>query len=109
MDTMTLRPGTAAPNDNRAGVSSVQPSWLHTKAARLCAVRAAANRTWTFGVSGPRRVATHHGQAQLVLAITWAATSAALWLLVAVAPGAGAAGQTVVLAGPTRSRPWCAS
>lgn len=36
MDTMTLRPGTAdAPTDNRAGVSSVQPSRLRTGAARL--------------------------------------------------------------------------
>ena len=36
MDTMTLRPGTEnAPTDNRAGVSSVQPSRLSAKAARL--------------------------------------------------------------------------
>lgn len=58
----------------------------------------AANRSWTFGVTGRERVVTHHGQALLVFAITWAATSAALWLLAALEPEAGAAGQTAVVA-----------
>jgi putative flippase GtrA len=58
----------------------------------------AVNRGWTFGVTGRERVVTHHGQALLVFAITWAATSAALWLLAALEPEAGAAGQTAVVA-----------
>jgi putative flippase GtrA len=58
----------------------------------------AANRSWTFGVTGREQVVTHHGQALLVFAITWSATSAALWLLAALEPEAGAAGQTAVVA-----------
>lgn len=41
----------------------------------------ALNRLWTFGVSGRERLATHHGQALLIFAITWLATTGALALL----------------------------
>lgn len=58
----------------------------------------AANRSWTFGVRGRDRLATHHGQALLVFAITWLATSAALWVLGRLAPTAGTGAQTLVVA-----------
>ncbi len=58
----------------------------------------AANRRWTFGIAGRERVVTHHGQALLVFAITWAATALALGVLDGVAPGASAGSQTLVVA-----------
>jgi putative flippase GtrA len=58
----------------------------------------AFNRWWTFGISGHRRLATHHGQALALFAITWLASTAALWLLAAVHPGASTATQTAVVA-----------
>lgn len=58
----------------------------------------AANRRWTFGISGRERVVAHHGQALLVFAITWLATSIALWSLGALVPGAGTTAQTLVVA-----------
>jgi putative flippase GtrA len=59
----------------------------------------ALNRWWTFGVVGRRRLVTHHGQALVIFAITWVASTAALWLLAAVHPGASTATQTLVVAG----------
>ncbi len=58
----------------------------------------AANRAWTFGITGRRRVVTHHGQALLIFAITYVATTVALALLNKAAPDAGALAQTAVLA-----------
>lgn len=58
-----------------------------------------ANRAWTFGVSGRERMAVHHGQALLIFAITWTATTAALAALAAVWPDAGTVVQTAVVAG----------
>lgn len=58
----------------------------------------ALNRRWTFGVSGRERLATHHGQALLIFAITWVATSLALALLGVVAPNASPMVQTMVVA-----------
>lgn len=57
----------------------------------------AANRWWTFGVLGRRRLATHHGQALLVFAITWLASTAALAILHARDPGASTTTQTLVV------------
>ena len=58
----------------------------------------AANRSWTFGVTGRHRVVTHHGQALVIFGITYAATTLALALLDGVAPNASAFAQTAVLA-----------
>lgn len=58
----------------------------------------ALNRRWTFGVSGRERLATHHGQALLIFAITWVATSLALALLGVMAPNASPMVQTMVVA-----------
>lgn len=58
----------------------------------------AANRRWTFGISGRERVVAHHGQALLIFAITWLATSIALWSLATLVPGAGTTAQTLVVA-----------
>ena len=58
----------------------------------------ALNRAWTFGVTGRRRLVWHHGQALLIFAITYGATSLALAGLARVAPEAGTLVQTVVVA-----------
>ncbi|HET7397162.1 MAG TPA: GtrA family protein [Intrasporangium sp.] len=58
----------------------------------------ALNRSWTFGVAGRTRLVVHHGQALLVFAITWLVTTAALAALARLAPGAGVATQTTVVA-----------
>lgn len=58
----------------------------------------AANRWWTFGVVGRHRLVTHHGQALLIFAITWVASTAALAVLQAVHPGASTTSQTAVVA-----------
>ncbi|GAA2481496.1 GtrA family protein [Terrabacter carboxydivorans] len=58
----------------------------------------ALNRAWTFGISGRRRLVSHHGQALVIFAITYAATTVALAVLGAVAPDAGTVTQTVVVA-----------
>ncbi len=36
----------------------------------------AANRAWTFGVTGRERLVTHHGQALVIFGITYVATTA---------------------------------
>ncbi|MBC9820845.1 GtrA family protein [Terrabacter sp. MAHUQ-38] len=56
------------------------------------------NRAWTFGVTGRRGLAAHHGQALVIFAITYAATTLALGLLGVLAPGAGTLVQTTVVA-----------
>jgi putative flippase GtrA len=61
-------------------------------------VNTALNRWWTFGISGRQRLVTHHGQALVIFAITWVASTAALWLLAALHPGASTATQTLVVA-----------
>ncbi len=55
------------------------------------------NRAWTFGISGRKRLAIHHGQALVIFAITYAATTLALALLGVVAPGASTLVQTGVV------------
>jgi putative flippase GtrA len=57
----------------------------------------AVNRAWTFGISGRRRLAVHHGQALVIFAITYAATTAALAVLGLMAPDASTAVQTGVV------------
>lgn len=58
----------------------------------------ALNRAWTFGVSGRRRLVSQHGQALVIFAITYAATSIALAVLGHVAPDASTLTQTMVVA-----------
>ncbi len=58
----------------------------------------ALNRAWTFGVTGRERLVAHHGQALVIFAITWVATTAALWALGHGWPGASTAVQTGVVA-----------
>ena len=62
------------------------------------------NRAWTFGISGRKRLAIHHGQALVIFAITYAATTLALALLGVVAPGASTMVQTASCSSPTSSR-----
>jgi putative flippase GtrA len=61
-------------------------------------VNTAANRAWTFGVTGRERMVSHHGQALVIFAITYAATTLALAVLGRVAPESGTAVQTAVVA-----------
>jgi putative flippase GtrA len=56
------------------------------------------NRAWTFGVTGRHGLVSHHGQALVIFAITYAATTLALGLLGVLAPSAGTLAQTVVVA-----------
>lgn len=58
----------------------------------------AANRAWTFGVTGRERMVTHHGQALVVFGITYVATTLALAIQHWVAPDAGTLAQTAVVA-----------
>ncbi len=58
----------------------------------------AVNRAWTFGVTGRDRLITHHGQALGIFAITWMATTGALWALGHWVPAAGTTVQTGVVA-----------
>jgi putative flippase GtrA len=58
----------------------------------------AVNRAWTFGVTGRERMVSHHGQALVIFAITYAATSLALAVLGRVSPESGTAVQTAVVA-----------
>jgi putative flippase GtrA len=76
------------------------PSQLANGVALVIAtvVNTGLNRAWTFGVSGRRNLVAHHGQALVIFAITYAATTAALAVLGAVAPGAGTLVQTFVVA-----------
>jgi putative flippase GtrA len=56
------------------------------------------NRAWTFGVTGRRGLVSHHGQALVIFAITYAATTVALGVLGVLAPSAGTMVQTTVVA-----------
>ena len=80
----------------RGGVESQVANGVALVLATL--VNTALNRAWTFGVTGRRRMVWHHGQALVVFAITYAATTAALAALAAFAPGAGTVVQVGVVA-----------
>ena len=80
----------------RGGTGSILANGLALVVATL--FNTALNRAWTFGVTGRRGLVTHHGQALVVFAITYAATTAGLAALGAVAPDAGTAVQTLVVA-----------
>ena len=80
----------------RAGMASQLANGVALVIATLA--NTALNRSWTFGVAGRDRLVTQHGQALLIFAITWVATTAALALLSAVAPGADVGAQTLVVA-----------
>jgi putative flippase GtrA len=75
------------------------PSQLANGVALVIAtlVNTGFNRAWTFGVSGRKRLAIHHGQALVIFAITYAATTLALAVLGAVAPDASTLVQTGVV------------
>jgi putative flippase GtrA len=85
-------------------------AWLATRlpsaqTANLLALLAAtvantaANRRWTFGVRGRRGLGRQHLQALTVFGLTWGMSSLALLLVGTVTPSAGAAVQTVAIAG----------
>ena len=59
----------------------------------------AANRRFTFGVSGRPRVARHHAEGLIVFGIALAITSGALGLLHALAPDAHHVTELAVLVG----------
>ncbi|HET6664574.1 MAG TPA: GtrA family protein [Acidimicrobiales bacterium] len=80
----------------RAGLASQLANGIALVIATIA--NTAANRAWTFGVSGRDRMAVHHGQALVIFAITWTATTAALAVLGAGWPEAGTAAQTAVVA-----------
>ena len=83
-----------------AAVRGGAPSQLANGVALVVATifNTALNRAWTFGVSGRRRLVAHHGQALVIFAITYAATTVALAVLGTVAPSAGTLVQTLVVA-----------
>lgn len=59
----------------------------------------AANRAFTFGVHGRRRLASHHLQGLAVFALSWLLTSSSLALLHILDQKAGALAELVVLTG----------
>jgi putative flippase GtrA len=79
----------------RGGLGSQLANGVALVVATL--VNTGINRAWTFGISGRRRLAIHHGQALVIFAITYAATTLALALLGVVAPGASTLVQTGVV------------
>ncbi|EWT00806.1 hypothetical protein N865_13735 [Intrasporangium oryzae NRRL B-24470] len=80
----------------RGGVASQLANGIALVLATVA--NTAANRAWTFGVTGRERMAVHHGQALIIFGITWSATTAALALLSVWWPGAGTLAQTAVVA-----------
>ena len=80
----------------RGGAPSQLANGVALVIATVC--NTALNRAWTFGVSGRRRLVSQHGQALVIFAITYAATTVALAVLGALVPGAGTAVQTAVVA-----------
>src|SRR5262245_41766401 len=80
----------------RGGVGSQVANGLALVLATV--FNTALNRFWTFGVTGRRRLVSQHGQALVIFAITYAATSLALAVLARVAPDAGTLVQTAVVA-----------
>lgn len=77
----------------RGGLASLLGNGVALVVATLA--NTAVNRAWTFGISGRRRLAQHHGQALVIFAITYAATTVALAVLGVAAPDA----STLVQAG----------
>ncbi|KRE57165.1 GtrA family protein [Phycicoccus sp. Soil748] len=59
----------------------------------------AANRRWTFGVTGTEGVARQHLQSLGLFALTWALSAAALWLLHSTTTQPPALMQTIVVGG----------
>ena len=81
----------------RGGAPSQLANGVALVIATVC--NTALNRAWTFEVSGRRNMVSQHGQALVIFAITYAATTVALAALGALVPDAGTAVQTVVVAG----------
>lgn len=81
--------------------------WGQAQAANLVALtiatlgNTAANRAWTFGVSGRDGAATHHAQAFVLFLVTWGATSAALAALYLAWPAAPTLAGLAALAAST--------
>jgi putative flippase GtrA len=61
----------------------------------------AANRAWTFGVTGREGVAKHQVQGFVLFLVTWAATAGGLAVLHHLRPGAGTLANLVALAAAT--------
>lgn len=80
----------------RGGLGSLVANGLALVVATV--FNTALNRAWTFGVTGRRNLVSHHGQALVVFAITYAATTVALGLLGVLVPSAGTEAQTAVVA-----------
>lgn len=59
----------------------------------------AANRAFTFGVYGRRRLASHHIQGLAIFALSWLLTASALELVHILDPNAGRFAEIVVLTG----------
>ncbi|HEX5966952.1 MAG TPA: GtrA family protein [Intrasporangium sp.] len=80
----------------RAGVGSQLANGCALVIATIA--NTAANRAWTFGVTGFECMVAQHGQALVVFGITYVATTLALAIQQWVTPDAGTLAQTVVVA-----------
>jgi putative flippase GtrA len=77
-------------------VVSTQPANL-TALVLATLGNTAANRRWTFGVTGATSRGRHHVQALLVFALTWALSAAALWGLPHLWPDPSTAVSTIAV------------
>ncbi len=81
--------------------------WHQAQAANLVALtlatigNTAANRTWTFGVTGRRDAGKHQVQGFVLFLVTWGATAGGLAVLHRVVPDAGTPLNVAALAAST--------
>jgi glycosyltransferase involved in cell wall biosynthesis len=78
----------------------VGAQWANLLSLLITAVaNTAANRTFTFGVSGRGGAVKHQIQGLVVFGVAWLITSSSLWILHASNPSAGPVTQIIVLTG----------
>jgi len=61
------------------------------------AANTAANRRWTFGITG-RGAARHQVQGYALFGVTWLLTALGLWTVAVLAPGSGTSVRTAAVA-----------
>ncbi|WP_419702865.1 glycosyltransferase [Promicromonospora sp. NFX87] len=79
-----------------AGITGAQAANF-TALVLTAIANTAANRRVTFGVRGPDRLGTHHGQGLVVFGLAWALTAGSLWALHTATPDAGRGVELAVL------------
>lgn len=79
-----------------AGITGAQAANF-TALVLTAIANTAANRRVTFGVRGPDRLGTHHGQGLVVFGLAWTLTAGSLWLLHTTTPDAGRGVELAVL------------